>query len=103
MTERIGSMPNFDTGAMIAPLVTMQAAFATELAEFGAARLQANAERFRHWVEAKSPIEMLDQEMKFAAAAFSAYSDEATRMMDIIGKATEKEAKLAKRREGAAD
>jgi hypothetical protein len=103
MTQRTSTMPNFDPGAMIAPLMSVQAAFATEMAEFGAARLQANAERFRHWAEAKSPIEVLDQEMKFAAAAFSAYSDEATRMMDILGKATDEAAKAPARREAAAD
>lgn len=80
---------SFDSTKYMAPFFTVPTVMASEMAEFGAARLQANAERLRHWAHAKTPAEFFDGEMKFATDALNAYSDEAARIMDLVGSATE--------------
>lgn len=60
------------------------AALASELYAFGARRLQANAERFKEWTEARAPSDYIDCEIRFAARAFEAYADEALRLQAIV-------------------
>ena len=68
----------------LASYVSGPAALASELAEFGAKRLHANAERFKRLAEVRSPNDYIDAELRFASETLGAYAEEAVKLQDIV-------------------
>lgn len=68
----------------IASLMAAPAALASELAEFGARRLHANAERFKRLAAVRSPNDYIDAELRFASDTLGAYAEEAVKLQDIV-------------------
>lgn len=68
----------------IAWIMTAPVALAHELAEFGARRFYANAERIKRLAEVRSPNDYIDAELRFASETLGAYAEEAVKLQDIV-------------------
>lgn len=66
------------------PMMAGTGELAQEIYSFGARRLHANAERLQELLRVRSPNDLIDCEMRFAAATFGDYADEAVRLQEII-------------------
>ena len=67
-----------------ATMIAVASALSSELHDFAAERLKANAERLRSWAKVSSPGDYIDGEMRFAAQTMSVYADEAQHLQEVI-------------------
>ncbi len=67
-----------------ATMVAVVAAVSSELHDFAAERLKANAERLRSWAKVRSPGDYVDGEMRFAAETMGIYANEAQHLQEVI-------------------
>ncbi|QCK84608.1 hypothetical protein E8L99_01805 [Phreatobacter aquaticus] len=67
-----------------ATMIAVAAAVSSELHDFAAERLKANAERLRSWAKVSSPGDYVDGEMRFAAETMGVYADEAQHLQEVI-------------------
>lgn len=84
MARSLDAAAQFNAAQSFTTFIAVAAAVSSELHDFAAERLLANAERLRSWARLRSAGEYVDAEMKFAAETMGIYVDEAQHLQDII-------------------